>query len=203
MAIAQARKMTLEEFAALPEGPPHFEFENGELIPMTSPTRRHQKVVAAYMRALTSVIESGNLGEVVMELDVYLPDGRVYIPDLVFVAKDRMHLFDPGDDKLHGVPDLVIEVVSQGASRDRVHKFRAYQENGVPWYWVTDSETLAVEEYRLGGEGYVRVSSTAAGEVFRPALFPGLGIDLVTLIGVTHAGQSAAEKGIRPEGSEA
>ena len=44
--------MTLEEFRALPEGPPYYEFEEGELIPMTSPTPEHQDILAELVHAL-------------------------------------------------------------------------------------------------------------------------------------------------------
>jgi len=39
------RRVTIDEFRALPEGPPYFEFEQGELIPMASPNRRHQEIL--------------------------------------------------------------------------------------------------------------------------------------------------------------
>ncbi len=38
---SKQRKMSLEEFYALSEGPPYYEFEDGELIAMNRPTPRH------------------------------------------------------------------------------------------------------------------------------------------------------------------
>src|SRR4051812_43154152 len=43
--MASRGRMTLEEFCALPEGPPNVEFERGRVIPMASPTTRHQDIV--------------------------------------------------------------------------------------------------------------------------------------------------------------
>jgi hypothetical protein len=37
MATTGAKRMTLEDFRALPEGPPYYEYEEGELILVVSP----------------------------------------------------------------------------------------------------------------------------------------------------------------------
>jgi Uma2 family endonuclease len=78
---------------------------------------------------------------------------------------------------------MVVEVTSSMPERDRVHKFRVYYDNGVPWYWIVDSITLAIEEYYATPQGYLRTASVASGEEFRPQLFPGLSINLQVLIG--------------------
>lgn len=184
MGIVETRRMTLEEFRALPEGPPYYEFEEGELIPMGSPTLEHQDLVGELASVQRRFVRERKLGRVCMEVDVILPDGRVYIPDVRFVSTERLdeRLGHP-DRKIHGAPDLVVEVTSSSPERDRVSKFRVYYENGVPWYWIVDGETLAIEEYRATPEGYLRVSSTAAGERFRPRLFPEHSIDLAALVG--------------------
>jgi len=188
MAIAETGRMTLEEFRALPEGPPYYEFEEGKLIPMGSPTVEHQDLVGELASLLRRFVRERKRGRVCMEVDVYLPDDRVYIPDISFVSTERVDdLLGFPDRKIHGAPDLVVEVTSSNPERDRVRKFRVYYENGVPWYWVVDGETLAIEEYRATPEGYLRVGSTEAGEVFRPKLFPELSIDLAALVGAEAA----------------
>src|SRR6516165_8483222 len=97
MATAGTLRMTLEQYKALPEGPPHFEFEEGELVPMTSPIPEHQDAVDAVKEPLRHFVQQQHLGRVFREVDVYLPDGRVYIPDLSFLATDRLHLLSPED----------------------------------------------------------------------------------------------------------
>jgi Uma2 family endonuclease len=185
MAIAATQRMTLEEFRALPEGPPYYEFEEGELVLMSSPLPEHQDIVVELASFLRRYVRERKLGRVFPAVDVYLPDGRVYISDISFVAVERLDdLHSDPDRKIHGAPDLVVEVTSSDPSRDRVTKFRVYYENEVSWYWIVDGETLAIEEYRATPEGYVRVASVAAGEEFQPALFPGLTINLVALLGV-------------------
>jgi Uma2 family endonuclease len=179
--------MTFEAYRALPEGPPYYEFENGELIVVASPTPEHQDIVLELGHALRQFVRQQQLGRVFMEVDVYLPDGRGYIPDLAFLSTQRLSLLDPVDRKIHGSPDLVVEVTSSAPERDRVHKFRVYFDNGVSWYWIVDSQTLAIEEYQATPQGYLRTASVAAGECFQPRLFPGLMLNLADLLGQTPA----------------
>jgi Uma2 family endonuclease len=184
MGTTDVQRMTLEEFRALPEGPPYYEYEEGELILVASPTPEHQDIVSELSHVLRQFVRQHQVGRVVMEVDVYLPDGRGYIPDLAYLAAEHLHLLNPTDHKIHGSPDLVVEVTSSTPARDRVHKFRVYYDNGVPWYWIIDSNTLAIEEYHATTQGYLRTASVAAGEEFRPQLFLGLAINLVGLLGV-------------------
>jgi Uma2 family endonuclease len=181
--MATAQRMTLEEFRALPEGPPNFEFEEGELIPVPSPTTKHQDIVAELRELLNQFVRQNKLGKVIMGVDVYLPDDRCFIPDLTYLASEQLKLISPEDEKIHGVPSLVVEVTSSDPERDRIHKLQVYFDNGIPWYWIVDSETLAIEEYQATSEGYVRKASVGAKEEFRPGLFPGLVITLSALLG--------------------
>ncbi|MCW3055194.1 MAG: hypothetical protein JWN14_4364 [Chthonomonadales bacterium] len=179
------QRMTLEEFRKLPEGPPYYEFEEGELILMSSPTLEHQDIVGLLFAFLHAFLRKTRLGRIAMELDVYLPDGHVYIPDLAFVAQDNIRMISPVDQKIHGVPTMVTEIVSNDAARDRIRKFQVYFENGVTWYWLV-TQSLEIEEYHRTPQGYVRTASVAVGEVFRPQVFPGLEINLQELLGVSE-----------------
>ena len=62
-------------------------------------------------------------------------------------------------------------------------KFVGYAQNGVPWYWIIDQESLTIEEYHATPDGYLRTASIASGEEFRPQLFPELTINLAVLVG--------------------
>src|SRR5689334_2903347 len=67
------RRMTPEEFEALPEGPPYYEYINGEAIEMNKPTRRHQRIELRLGGLLDSHPASNSLGEVSQQVDVGLP----------------------------------------------------------------------------------------------------------------------------------
>ncbi|MDB5302337.1 MAG: hypothetical protein JWO87_4000 [Phycisphaerales bacterium] len=181
---APAIRMTMREFQALPEGPPYFEFERGELIPMVSPTSRHQDLMFVLTRALKDFTLQRRLGRVFFDVDVYLPDDEHgYIPDITYLSVAKLHLHhEAGDQKIHGAPDLIVELVSTDTHRDRVEKFRAYYDNGVAWYWMVDSKDLTIEEHQWTPEGYLRTATVATGEDFRPRLFDGLIINLAAML---------------------
>jgi Uma2 family endonuclease len=176
--------LTLADFDALPEGPPDYEFEGGRLIDMPRPHPRHQKIIMRLGAWLDDHVSGAMLGAVWPEIDVQLSRRRVYVPDLVFLSQSHVERYSAERGRIIGAPDLVVEIVSPAsASRDRVAKFNAYREAGVPWYWLIDSQSLAIEEYRLMPEGYLAVARVAAGEIFRPQLFPELGVNLAELMG--------------------
>jgi Uma2 family endonuclease len=182
MTTTQTKRMTLDNFRALPEGPPYYEFEEGELIPVTSPTADHQDIISELNTALRDHARKTKAGRVFLTLDVFLPDGRVFIPDIAFLTNQNLGMFNAVDRKIHGAPDLAVEITSSNEARDRAHKFHLYYKNGVEWYWLISSKTLLIEEYRSTPEGYVRISSTESGETFSPQFFPGLSINLATLL---------------------
>lgn len=186
--------LTLADFDALPEGPPDYEFEGGSLIDMPRPHPRHQKIIMRLGALLDGHVSGTALGAVWPEIDVQLSRRRVYVPDLVFLFQDHLARYSPDRGRIIGAPDLAVEIVSPASvSRDRIAKFNAYREAGVPWYWLIDSQSLAVEEYRLMPEGYLAVARVAAGEAFQPQLFPGLAINLADLLGETVGEAMAAQ----------
>lgn len=179
------RPATLEDFERLPIAPPYHEFEEGEILLMASPIPEHQDIVREAGSVAFQYVRKNNLGRVFTEVDVYLPDGRVYVPDICYLTTEHLNYVSPINRKIYGAPDLCVEVVSQDEGRDRVKKFKVYLGNGVLWYWLIDPITLIIEEYRLTGDGYLRTASVAAGEAFAPGVFPGLEINLAELLGVT------------------
>jgi len=178
------KRWTLEEWLKLPEGPPFYELEDGRLIVMPSPRLEHQEVVGMLYFVLDRWVEEHDLGTVVMAVDVALRMGRGYIPDLTFIRRDREGELIGKDGKIHGTPDLVVEVVSPGTKvRDRYKKMQGYFEAGVEWVWLIDSEDLTAEEFHRTDEGYLRTAAAGPDDVFEPKALPGLKINLSELLG--------------------
>ena len=176
--------LTLEEFYALSEGPPDYEFEEGKLIDMPRPHPRHQAILRELVAEITIYLRSKPIGTVWPEVDVQISRSRVYAPDLVFLAADNRERLRHLEGRIIGAPDLVVEIVSpSSASRDRVAKFNAYRQAAVPWYWLVDGESLVVEEFQLTPAGYLAIARVAAGGTFQPQLFPDLQIKLANLLG--------------------
>ncbi|MCS7264216.1 MAG: Uma2 family endonuclease [Armatimonadetes bacterium] len=181
------KRWTIEDWLNLPEGPPYYELEDGRLIEMPSPRAIHQEIVGVLYFVLRQFVMERNLGLVVMAVDVALPTGKGYIPDLVFVGREKADKLLAPDGKIHGTPDLVVEVVSPTTkTRDRIQKMKGYFEAGVEWVWLIDSDDLTVEEFKRKPEGYLLVSTTVTGEVFEPKAFSGLKLNLAQLLGKTQ-----------------
>lgn len=191
MAVApplEKRKYTLADFERLPEGPPFYEFDEGEIIELATPTFNHQDIIKEFAIEIGLYLRQHCIGQYFMGVDVYLPDGKVYVPDFGFLSRQNLGMLWESDGKIHGAPDMVAEITSQDANRDRVRKFQVYHDNRVQWYWLVDQYTLEIEEYRWTVSGYELNSRTVSGEVFRPALFPGMEFNLAANLDVGNEG---------------
>ncbi len=174
---------TLEEWLEA-EMEPRYEYEQGRLVPMASPTRRHNHIIGMLYSSLYQYTSQNQVGSVSLEVDVALPTGVGFIPDLSFVRQERVEQLFTSSGKIQGVPDLVVEVLSPSTrTRDTVHKMRAYHKAGVPWYWVVDSESLTVHEYQHMPEGYLLRTLAEAGEAFEPKALEGFSVNLQALVG--------------------
>lgn len=167
----------------LPEGPPHCEFEKGEVIFMPSPHERHQRLLLELASLLNSHVKANRLGRIWINLDVHLSEDLIYVPDMVYLSAERLDLCSRTDGKIHGTPDLVVELISPyGIARDRVTKLNNYFTSGVMWYWIIDPENLTIEEYHAEANGYLRTASIESGQVFRPKIFPRLEVNLQEIV---------------------
>jgi Uma2 family endonuclease len=179
--------VTLHDFFVLPEGPPYFEFEDGNLIPMPRPHPRHQSILMRLASRLDGYCQTHSIGSIWPEIEIVLSgQPRVYIPDLVFLNTEHLAALPQESSRFHVVPDMVVEILSPSTrKRDRSTKMKAYRAAGVPWYWLVEEDDLTMEELELTERGYLVAQTTTAGHTFTPALFPELTIDLAALMGET------------------
>ena len=92
------------------------------------------------------------------------------IPDIVFVKRARSELIQK--NRICGVPDLVVEIVSNPSHRDKLmgKKKDTYARCEVPEYWVADPFEKAIRKYVLDGGVYQ--------ETEKSRLFPDLQVQL-------------------------
>lgn len=173
-----------EEFHQLPEGPPYFELQNGELLEMPRPTVKHQRIIAKLNYVITHHLEKMGIGEVLPEVEVDITPTITYVPDLTFLTNDKLNLYKD-DVAIDGVPDLAVEVLSSSTQvHDWSEKYDNYQKAGVHWYWIVSQELMIWEFQNV--DGYFRRLQVAGhGDVFKPKLFPELSINLAQLMGET------------------
>jgi Uma2 family endonuclease len=140
-ASSNARQVTAEDLRNMPDEPGmQFEINEGILVQVPGASFGHHLVVMAILRLLDAFVTERDLGYV-------MPDGFAYllrrepdvlrIPDVSFMAKERVPANARIEGYWHGAPDLAVEVVSPGDDADELHdKVRQYLEAGTRMVWV-------------------------------------------------------------------
>jgi Uma2 family endonuclease len=169
-------RVSFAELQDWPDTPTSVRYElyDGEVIVVTTPFPRHQRVAQ-------------HVGEVLMEyerqtgglvfdspIDIVFSEYDVVEPDVTFFRKERRHLVDMMA-ATRAAPDLVVEVLSRSTeARDRGRKMDLLARFGVPEYWVADPVKNTLEIYALRGAAYEMTGMyDERQEVVSPTL-PGL-----------------------------
>lgn len=123
----------LDEWLALPEGPPYTELVDGLLVMSPVPAYQHQRLMVRLWRQLDAAAPAEY--EVMPEANVALGGDRALIPDLCVI--DR-----PGFDGLI-LPARHVVLVGEIASPstrvyDRTTKRTLYAEAGIPYLLMVD-----------------------------------------------------------------
>lgn len=174
-------RKTIDDYLAL-EDERRVELIEGEFYVTPSPTFRHQEIVFNIASALRQFVKTRSLGTVAISpLDVLLPSGDAVQPDILFIASANSSIIR---DRIRGVPDLVVEVVSSIApERDRIVKRDLYAQNGVSEYWIADGESRTVEVFSLEGEEYRERGFYEDGDVLGSPLLAELRLPLAEIFG--------------------
>ena len=122
-----------------------YELINGEVYMMARPSVRHWQVahniVNCFERRLI-----GRRCRAFGEVDVFFGEKDNFIPDAMIVCNPDI----VEEDGIHGVPDLVVEVLSPStAKNDKFVKKALYEKYGVKEYWIVDPANKTVEIYHL------------------------------------------------------
>lgn len=139
MAAGNTERYTAEEFfKAFENSPERMELIDGEIIMQAAPTLKHQRIVGEIYRKTANYIEAkgGSCKPFISPADVVINDENVVEPDF-FVVCDPSKL---GDKRVHGAPDLVVEVTSTNSVRDYSKKLALYKQSGVREYWIIDPD---------------------------------------------------------------
>jgi Uma2 family endonuclease len=164
---------TYDELLQLPEDGKRYEIIEGELVEMSSPLVIHQRVVGNLFAAFREQVQSKQLGEVfIAPLDVVMTPTRVVQPDLIVVRTENRSIVQ---DRIRGVPDLLVEVLSPtNYKHDTVTKRRLYARSRLHEYWIVDTEAQTIEVLELveGGLSYRQHGWYGPGDRARSASFP-------------------------------
>lgn len=175
MATTQAR-FTEEDLAAMPDDGRRYELYDGEIYVSPAPVPAHQLVSSEMHDFLRRATRAGYGVVLAAPIEVKLGRGRVVQPDLIFIRRERLAIV--GETQIVGAPDLVVEIVSPSSrKRDLGWKLRAYEAEGIPFYWVADPQGARVLPHTLQDGRYVTGPTLRAGDQLACPLFPEVVLD--------------------------
>lgn len=173
------RLLTYDDLDQIPqdrEGDRH-EIIDGVLVVTPSPIPLHQNASGDLFFRFESFVRPRRLGRVfAAPIDVVFAPRQVAVPDLVFVARDRLHIIGP--KAIDGAPDLIVEILSPSTrGRDRGEKMALYARFGVREYWLVDPVARSIDLHVLRGDHYELLPNE--GGVVRSTVLAGLTVDVV------------------------
>jgi Uma2 family endonuclease len=103
---------------------------------------------------------------------------------VIWLSWQRLRTVRGEDGRLHGPPELVVEVLSPGAEnerRDRDAKLKLYSRRGVDEYWILDTHRRRMEVFRRqpADADVLRLAAVVReDDVIDSPLLPGFGVRL-------------------------
>jgi len=165
-------KWTEKDYFSLPETNRIIELSKGRLIITPAPATKHQDISLNLSILIGAYVKLNKSGKVCYSpLDVRLSEGLIRQPDIAFMSEEHKHRIAK---QYWGVPDLVMEITSEGTSKsDREDKFHEYEEAGIPEYWIVDPDAKTIEIHALEKGAYVLLDRYGIGDIARSKLLDG------------------------------
>jgi Uma2 family endonuclease len=130
------------------------ELLDGVMVVHSPEKTRHEQEFRFLFVLMNLFAYAHHWGEVLGSMaTVHLGECRRVKPDIAAVRLERVHIIT--EDAIEGVPDLVLEIVSESTRRyDFGEKRKVYEEAGVPEIWLVDFERKVVMVVRRVGRRY-------------------------------------------------
>ncbi len=163
----------------LPKTKPETEWIAGRPVQKMSPTRKHSRLQAAFVRVLEDW--AGDRGDVGPEWRFRAsPPGEdihPLVPDVAYMSYTRLRPLSAKDREVPPVPpEIVVEILSpDDRQKDVDEKRRVYFAWGVILELIADPDTRTVDVHDREGR-FERID--AAVEMYSPAIIPDLRLPL-------------------------
>ena len=174
--MAMALRWTTADLEVLPDDGKRYEILDGELYVSKQPNWGHQLVGTLIAGTLNEWGLAAGAGVANTAPGLILSDDNAVAPDVVWVSAARLPLVLAPDGKLHGAPDLAVEILSPGAKnvrRDRTAKLKIYSLFGVREYWIVNWSKQEMQVYRREQAALVLVQTLQRGDQVSSPLLPG------------------------------
>jgi len=174
--ITKLKTLTIDDWDAMPyRDGNRYEIIEGELFVSCSPGLTHDGVLINLILRIGNFLEANPIGTIAAGTGVILSNFSGVIPDLVFFSREQRDTIVI-DDRLHGSPALVIEILSPGSTnirRDRVAKLQLYAKHGVPEYWIIDPRIMTLERYVDQGSSLILLDTLRYEDSLSTTALPG------------------------------
>ncbi|CAN5646868.1 hypothetical protein BH24ACI2_BH24ACI2_14570 [soil metagenome] len=168
--------LTIYDLEATPDDGKIYELFEGELSVAKAPSLKHQELIGRFVTILYNYLDQNPIGQVWVTPGVIFDEYNSAIPDLVYVAKERIPQIASGI-YIVGAPDLTIEIMSPGSEnvrRDTLVKRQTYGRFGVKEYWIVEPVVEVIEVSRLQENVLTSVGTFRKTDEIRSPLLPDL-----------------------------
>ena len=167
---------TIRDVELLPDDGNRYEIIDGELYVAKQPDWQHQLVSFRLGFFLQMWNEQSHAGFVNLTPGIVFADDTNVVPDLIWISQKRLQTTLYRDGKLHGAPELMVEVLSPGPDnerRDREVKLKLYSRHNVQEYWVVNWQARTIEVYRRENAVLTLDKTLGETDVLQSPLLPG------------------------------
>jgi len=166
VATTRASPFTYDDLQGMPDDGHRYELLDGVLLVTPAPGTAHQVCVLVLAELLRRHRRPGDI-VMIAPYDYLISDVTVLEPDVLVARRD-----DLGTANLAATPLLVVEVLSPSTRRiDTTAKRSAYEDAGVPAYWIVDPTVPSVTVLELVDGSFHEVA-VVAGESTYEAQVP-------------------------------
>jgi len=172
--------LTAQEFDNYPfEEDKRYELDEGELIEMTRPTYKHNRVLKKLIVEMDLYFRKNQIGEVLISENLYaLSPNTRRAPDAAVILGDR-HEELKNAKVIPIIPEIAAEVLSPTETPRTIHrKLKQYFAAGVKEVWLIDPDVREIEIWK--GPSLPDPVLTS-GDVLASALLPGFALPLEEL----------------------
>ena len=191
MTTAKTKRLTFDEWRAMPIIKQKCEVVDGVLVMPPSPFGEHPWVIGVMLDALRPFLRGSGLGiALTAPYDVLIQREplRVRQPDILVVNAELTGIINPAD--LAGLPYierpplLVVEVLSpSNTRRDIERRLADYRSIGVPECWLSRFPSRSVEVLRLTADAAITVATYGMGDTLRSEVLPGFELAIADIFG--------------------
>lgn len=174
-------RVTYEEFLELTENSDlRYEYINGEVFMLASPSYSHQSVIAEILVRFHQWLKGKKCRPLTSPFDVTLIRGEdnknVVQPDIIVIC-DTETVDAKG--KYRGTPSLVVEVLSPSSKKhDMIRKLDLYMKTGIREFWLVDTDKKTIFTYLFEDKNIIDNNAFVNNGIVKSSVFEGLEIPL-------------------------